>query len=288
MIAPGAGIELIVSLLIIVSALIQLMLMILRIGLMIILTGTLPLAAAASMSDWGETWWRKHLGWLAAWLLYKPAAALLYVAAFQLTQGKHQSLVTVLAGFMLLVLVGAVLPALLRVIVPMTANLGAASGGAIAMGAAGAAATGAIRVTAARRAASGARSAPEGDTNGPDGAGDSPGADPPRTSPPGSPERRAVPPPESASPPGATSPGGGASSGGDDGTAPSPGNKSTRGTAIASSLAAGLSASSLRRGPDPAIETDQQNSTGQDGAPSGSDGTGDDSPPLNGRLTDDR
>jgi hypothetical protein len=142
--APGSGMLLIVALLIIISSLIQLMLMVLRLGLLIILTGTLPLAAAASMSDWGETWWRRHLGWLAAWLLYKPTAALLYAAAFVLTQGK--SLTEVLSGFMLLILSVLILPALLKVIVPMTASLGAASGGTLALGAAGALATGAIKV----------------------------------------------------------------------------------------------------------------------------------------------
>ena len=95
---------LIIALLIIFSSLIQLMLMILRVGLLVILTGTLPLAAAASMSDWGETWWRKHVAWLTAWLLYKPAAALLYAAAFALTDGKRTG-VEVISGFMMLILV---------------------------------------------------------------------------------------------------------------------------------------------------------------------------------------
>ena len=76
-ISPGDVMLMIVALLIIISSLVQLMLMIMRIGLLVVLTGTLPLAAAASMSDWGQNWWRKHIGWLAAWLLYKPAAALL-------------------------------------------------------------------------------------------------------------------------------------------------------------------------------------------------------------------
>jgi hypothetical protein len=136
---------LIVALLVIFSSLIQLALMILRVGLMVILTGTLPLAAAASMSDWGETWWRKHVSWLTAWLLYKPAAALLYAAAFTLTDGTNRSGVEVISGFMLLILSILILPALLKVIVPMTASLGAASSGTLAMGTAGAVATGAIK-----------------------------------------------------------------------------------------------------------------------------------------------
>jgi hypothetical protein len=144
----GDGMLLIVALLVIFSSLIQLALMILRVGLMVILTGTLPLAAAASMSDWGETWWRKHVSWLTAWLLYKPAAALLYAAAFTLTDGTNRSGVEVISGFMLLILSILILPALLKVIAPMTASLGAASSGTLAMGAAGAVATGAIKIAA--------------------------------------------------------------------------------------------------------------------------------------------
>ena len=144
--AGGDGMLLVVALLVIFSSLIQLALMILRVGLMVILTGTLPLAAAASMSDWGQTWWRKHVSWLTAWLLYKPAAALLYAAAFTLTDGTNRSGVEVISGFMLLILSILILPALLKVIVPMTASLGAASSGTLAMGAAGAVATGAIKI----------------------------------------------------------------------------------------------------------------------------------------------
>jgi hypothetical protein len=146
--AGGDGMLLVIALLVIFSSLIQLALMILRAGLMVILTGTLPLAAAASMSDWGETWWRKHVAWLTAWLLYKPAAALLYAAAFTLTDGTNRSGVEVISGFMLLILSILILPALLKVIVPMTASLGAASSGTLAMGAAGAVATGAIKIAA--------------------------------------------------------------------------------------------------------------------------------------------
>jgi len=142
--ASGDGMLLIVALLIVISSLIQLLLMVLRVGLLVILTGTLPLAAAASMSDWGESWWRKHLAWLTAWLLYKPAAAILYAGAFYLTQGTR-SVEEVTAGFMILILSVLLLPALLKTIVPMTSALGAASGGGLAMAATGALATGAIK-----------------------------------------------------------------------------------------------------------------------------------------------
>jgi hypothetical protein len=161
--ASGDGMLLIVALLLIISSLIQLMLMVLRVGLLIILTGTLPLTAAASMSDWGESWWRKHLAWLSAWLLYKPAAALLYASAFALTHGQR-SLVEVMAGFMLLLLSVLMLPALLKVIVPMTAHLGAASGGSLAMGVTGALATGAIKVAAMAGSGGAAAAAPSGNS----------------------------------------------------------------------------------------------------------------------------
>ena len=140
----GDGVLLIVALLLILSTLIQLMLMVMRVGLLIVLTGTLPLAAAASMCEWGESWWRKHVGWLVAWLLYKPAAALLFASAFALTNGK--SLTEVLAGWMLLVLSVLILPALLRLVVPLTAALGAASGGGLALAATGALASGAAKM----------------------------------------------------------------------------------------------------------------------------------------------
>lgn len=143
--APGDGVLLTVAVVIVVATLIQLLMMVMRVGLLIVLTGTLPLAAAASMSDWGENWWRKHLGWLAAWLAYKPAAAVLFASAMVLTHMKH-SFVEVAAGFMILILMVFLLPALLRLIAPMTASLGAASGGALALGAAGAVATGAARL----------------------------------------------------------------------------------------------------------------------------------------------
>jgi hypothetical protein len=197
-IAPGDAMTLIIAFLIIISSLIQLMLMILRVGLLVVLTGTLPLTAAASMTEQGQTWWRRHLGWLIAWLLYKPAAALLYISAFALTHTK--GLVGVLAGFMLLILSVLILPALLKVIVPMTASLGAASGGSLAMAAAGALATGAIRAGLHRPPGTRNSPAPSGDGQGPSGAGVAPG-DPPPGTPPSSPaERRSSEPPPSGSP----------------------------------------------------------------------------------------
>jgi hypothetical protein len=241
MIAPGDAMTLIIALLIIISSLIQLMLMILRTGLLVILTGTLPLAAAASMSDWGQTWWRKHLGWLVAWLLYKPAAALLYVSAFQLTQGK--ALVEVLAGFMILILSVLILPALLKVIVPATSNLGAASGGSLTMAAAGALATGAVRaglhmppVMRGHKSSS----AP-GDDGGPSGAGAVTGDTPPAPSPSSPPSRSGTIPTATGSSGGQAAP---ASSESPSGDQQATTNKTSKAARLGPALAAGISANS--------------------------------------------
>jgi hypothetical protein len=235
----GVGLLLVIALLVIFASLIQLMLMILRVGLLVILTGTLPLAAAASMSEWGESWWRKHLGWLTAWLLYKPAAALLFAAAFRLTQGSA-SAVEALSGIMLLLLSVLTLPALLRLIVPMTASLGAASGGAFAMGAAGAIATGAVKVagtaasggaTAATGAATAKGTGANGKAGAPSGSSVQAGARQGASgqgSPPGSPahdsERTVVPPSSSGNRgPGQGAPAAGATA--SDSTPPPPGSR---------------------------------------------------------------
>jgi hypothetical protein len=280
-VAPGDAMTLIIALLIIISSLIQLMLMILRVGLLTILTGTLPLAAAASMSDWGQTWWRKHLGWLAAWLLYKPAAALLYVSAFTLTQGK--ALVPTLAGFMILILSVLILPALLKVIVPATANLGAASGGTLAMAAAGALATGAIRAGLHKPPAPPATkgsSAPDAD-GGPSGAEVTTGGDPPSGSSSSSAQRRSdVPqPPDSQHTVGE-------GSGGEASPDPQPGGRrASKAAVFAAGLAAGVSAADPswrseehshkddEHGPD---STKRQPEAHPEGGPSGANDPGED------------
>jgi hypothetical protein len=87
---------------------------------------------------------------------------------------------------MILILSVLILPALLRLIVPATENLGAASGGQLAMAAAGALATGAIRFGGLHKSPVPARStgssAPD-DDGGPSGAGVTTGSNPPSPAP---------------------------------------------------------------------------------------------------------
>ncbi|MER8069087.1 hypothetical protein ABTZ59_12420 [Streptomyces sp. NPDC094034] len=130
--AIPAMLLLIIGCLLIVAGIIHALLMWIRLGVMIILMGTLPLAAAASMTEWGGTWWRKHMGWLIAWLLYKPMVSLVFFSGSVMVNsqatsvpGKGASEVNVqVAGMGVLLLSAIALPALMRVIVPAMESLG--------------------------------------------------------------------------------------------------------------------------------------------------------------------
>ncbi|GAA1865059.1 hypothetical protein [Myceligenerans crystallogenes] len=127
----------------------QIILMIARSGMLVVLAGVLPLAASATTTETGQTWFKRSVGWIAAFILYKPAAAVIYAGAFQLvgappgrasgeagawnacTSGDLCSdggtgLYSVLAGLMFMVLAVLALPALMRFVVPV---VGAATGG---------------------------------------------------------------------------------------------------------------------------------------------------------------
>ncbi|WP_327430887.1 hypothetical protein [Streptomyces sp. NBC_01236] len=152
MVLRQPGLVLIFGLLVMLSSFVQICLMYIRIGVLIMLIGTLPLAAASSMTGWGEGWWKKHIGWLAAWLLYKPAAALIIYSATTMTSTKNANgdadLNATIAGMGMLILSVFALPALLKLIVPATAALGGTSGGTIALGATNNIASGAVSIAA--------------------------------------------------------------------------------------------------------------------------------------------
>ncbi|MER7960484.1 hypothetical protein [Streptomyces ardesiacus] len=142
------GLVLVFGLLVMLSTFVQIVLMYIRIGVMIMLIGTLPLAASASMTGWGEGWWKKHIGWLAAWLLYKPAAALIIFSATAMTQDARgtKDLTRTIAGMGMLILAVFALPALLKLIVPATAALGGTSGGTVTLNAVNNLASGAVAI----------------------------------------------------------------------------------------------------------------------------------------------
>ncbi|MEF9915587.1 hypothetical protein RJT17_36580 [Streptomyces sp. P5-A9] len=163
----------ILAFLLLISGLIHTVLLYIRLGVMIVLLGTLPLAAAASMTDWGAGWWRKHVGWMIAWLMYKPAAALVMYAgqAMISAQGADKGTVAQrIAGIAVMLLSAIALPALLKVVVPATAALGGASTMSSGMSmAAGGVASGA-RALGGMAAAAGAAASGGGGKSGPSGA----------------------------------------------------------------------------------------------------------------------
>jgi hypothetical protein len=157
---------LVVAFLLIIAAIIQLLLLYIRLGVLILLLATLPLAAAASMSDWGGSWWRKHIGWLIAWFLYKPTVAvILFSATAMLTPAKNETISgpgvegstnqTALAGVGILLLAGIALPALIKLIVPATGAIGGGNAGSAGTQMAGAGASGAVNMAGSSLSSSG-------------------------------------------------------------------------------------------------------------------------------------
>ena len=136
----GAMLVIILGIIASLAAFLQIVLMVARSGMLVILAGTLPMAAAATNTEAGKGWFRKCVGWLVAFLLYKPAAAVVYAAAFQLVGTNvfrdDDALVSVLTGLMLMILALVALPALMRFVTPLVGSLsGGAAGGAVAVGA---------------------------------------------------------------------------------------------------------------------------------------------------------
>jgi len=148
--ALGALLLIIFGVIAIIVSTLQMVAMVFRSGLLVVLAGLFPTAAAFTNTEMGKQWFTRFVGWTIAFILYKPAAALIYAAAFKLTgtnvfapDGNGGP--KLIAGLSLMVVALVALPALMRFITPM---VGAAAGGAgagAAMGAlAGSAASGAI------------------------------------------------------------------------------------------------------------------------------------------------
>lgn len=148
----GALLVIILGLIAILGAAIQILLMVARGGMLVILTGILPLAASFTNTEMGKGWFKKCVAWLVAFILYKPAAAIVYAAAFQLVgtdvfTDDGTGLLAVLTGLMLMIIALFAMPALMRFVTPMVGALaGGAAGGAVAMGAMAALPTGAAAI----------------------------------------------------------------------------------------------------------------------------------------------
>jgi type IV secretion system protein TrbL len=141
----GAFILIVLGLIGLIASLVQIVLMVVRSGMLVILAGILPTTAAFTNTEMGRQWFQKAVGWTIAFILYKPAAAIVYSVAFLLmgnTSGRD-ALVGSISGFTLMIVALFALPALMRFVTPMVGAVAAGSGAA-AGAAVGALATGAV------------------------------------------------------------------------------------------------------------------------------------------------
>jgi type IV secretion system protein TrbL len=111
------------------ASLIQIVLMVIRGGMLVLLAGVLPITAACTGTQWGREWFRKSLGWIVAFTLYKPVAAIVYATAFRLASQNvfgSGGLLSVVTGLTLMFVALLALPALMRFVTPL---VGATAGG---------------------------------------------------------------------------------------------------------------------------------------------------------------
>ncbi|HWD80223.1 MAG TPA: type IV secretion system protein [Kribbella sp.] len=125
----GFMLVIIVGILMVITAIVQLALMIVRYGMLVLLVGMLPLTAAATNTEMGMMWFKRALGWLVGFIIYKPVAALIYAVAILLmggapkvdgaAQGTSETL-NMAMGITLMVVAIVALPAILRFVSPKT------------------------------------------------------------------------------------------------------------------------------------------------------------------------
>lgn len=110
-----------VGILMVISALIQLALMVIRYGMLILLVGVMPLTASATNTEMGMMWFKRSIAWLVAFVIYKPVAALIYATAIRLMSSPTDSTLKVITGVTMMVMGIVALPALLRFVSPKAA-----------------------------------------------------------------------------------------------------------------------------------------------------------------------
>lgn len=141
----GVFILIVLGLIGLIASLVQIVLMVVRSGMLVILAGILPTTAAFTNTEMGRQWFQKAVGWTIAFILYKPAASIVYSVAFLLmgNSSGQDALVGSITGFTLMIVALFALPALMRFVTPMVGAVASGSGAA-AGAAVGAMATGAV------------------------------------------------------------------------------------------------------------------------------------------------
>lgn len=116
----------------------QVVVMIARGAALLILTGTILVAASSTNTETGKNVFKCYLAWIGAFILYQPAGAVVYAGGFRLlgsdTSAAGNSLLQIIYGITIIGLAVVTLPALLRVVAPITAPVasGRGAGGVMA------------------------------------------------------------------------------------------------------------------------------------------------------------
>lgn len=140
--SASGGLFLVMGLLGLLSSLVQAGLMLIRIAFVTLFAGMLPFLASTTSTRWGEQWFQRATSWCVAFILLKPAAALVYAAAFWMI-GDFGDLRNLIAGSVLVILAVFTLPALVKLIAPPVTALTSGGGGGMGMAAGMALASGA-------------------------------------------------------------------------------------------------------------------------------------------------
>jgi type IV secretion system protein TrbL len=111
----------------------QILFMLFRAAMITLLMCILPTIAATTVTQGGSAALRKAIGWLIAFVLYKPVAAVVYAVGFMLMHGDGTAMTgdptglwTLLVGTLVILMAALTLPALIKFLVPM-ASAGASS-----------------------------------------------------------------------------------------------------------------------------------------------------------------
>ncbi|MEV0768662.1 hypothetical protein [Nocardia salmonicida] len=160
----GSGILLVLSVLGLISFLVQLVMLVVRQALLVVVVAVIPMAAAASGTGPGSQAYKRLVAWSLAFVLWKPVGALVYAIAFTVTgSGDEPDPQMILLGVILMVMSVIVLPALIRLIAPAVSTLGGGGGAASAL----AGASAGIAMSAVGTGGSQARRMSEAQNSGP-------------------------------------------------------------------------------------------------------------------------
>jgi hypothetical protein len=133
--AVGAGLVIVVGLLFLIATVFQGVLLLFRLGSVIVLAGTLPLAAAGSLTPMTKGWFRKTVSWMMALIFYKPIAAMVMATGFLMigdvpASKSDKPLIDILMGIAIVFLSLVAMPSLMKFFSWTTGEL-SSSGGSI-------------------------------------------------------------------------------------------------------------------------------------------------------------